>query len=235
MLKSNNSLSIYAVLALILLVGCDRQNSGSHQSKTKTERADTLNATKGNIVLETQDSSLTPFPHAIDGYKASEMCRAIYQDSLKKFTALVFEKASVESCLTDDTYIYDALYAALVFGKRDIVEYVVQNKLFTDINVTYSEDAETPLTLACSIPNKSDGLNIAKLLIANGAKVDGSGPSGGEETKYPLIISTQTNNVALTQLLIQNGADKNVASGSGATAISIATDSGFSEIIELLK
>lgn len=235
MLKLNNRLSATAIIILALLAGCNRQKAADDQPKGKPEAPVSHSAAAPDTMAPKQESSQPTFAHDIEGYKASDLGEAIYQDSLTKFKVLVEKGASVEKCLTDETYIYDALYAALVFGRVDLIKYIVQNNQYSDINKTYSEDAETPLTLACNMQDKDEALQIAQLLIENKAKVDGSGPSGGEETKYPLLIAVKRNNIALTQALIEKGARKDVAENSGATAGSIAADSGFSEIAELVK
>ncbi len=235
MLKLNNRLSAAPILILALLAGCNRQKAAEGQPNVKPEAPVSHSVSTPAPLAPKQDSSQPTFSHAIEGYTASDLGEAIYQDSLMKFRDLIGKGASIEKCLTDETYIYDALYTALVFGRVDLIKYIVENNQYSDINKTYSEDAESPLTLACNMQDKDEALQIALLLITKGAKVDGSGPSGGEETKYPLLIAAKRNNVALTKALIEKGARKEVAENSGATATSIASDSGFSEIAEMVK
>lgn len=235
MLKIINRLLVVLYFILTLLTGCKNQNSASNVAQLKPNTSTVDKTTRSDSTSAQPDTTTPIYIHDIEGYKASELGRAIYQDSLSKFKSLVERGASIEDCLTDETYTYDALYTAIEFGRLDFIQFIVQNNYYSDINKTYSEDAETALTLACNRQDKNQALQIALILIVKGAKVDGTGPSGGEETKYPLIIAAKRNNVELVKALVEKGVNKAVTENSGATAASIATDSGFSEITELLK
>lgn len=91
------------------------------------------------------------FDTSFEGYKSTKLGAAIYEGSLEDFKTLIRAGASPESCLTDETYIFDALYAALAFDRRAILDHILQSNLYKDINKTYTEESETPLTLACAI------------------------------------------------------------------------------------
>ncbi len=233
MLKSNNRIFLGFVVATISLMGCNHEKAISKDTKSKIET--TVKSAPADTVAPKSDSSQFSFGVSIEGYKASKLGEAINSGSVEKFKDLVQKGAPIDKCLTDETYVYDALYAAIAFNKKDIVEYVIQNKMYSDINKTYSEDSETPLTLACAIQNKVDALQVSRLLISNGANVNGAGDSGGESTKTPLFIAVNQNNVELVRLLLEQGAKKAITNSAGASPLSAAKESGFSEIVDLLK
>jgi hypothetical protein len=147
----------------------------------------------------------------------------------------VGDGASIEKCLTDETYEFDMLYAALVFNKIDLVKYVLRNKMYASVNKVYSEEAETPLTLACDLPDNKEALELSGALIALGANVNGAGESGGERTAYPLIAAINHHNVELTKLLRKHGADKEIKNESAETPLMIAQKKGFEDIVGLLN
>gem|GEM_PF-4892278 len=217
------------------MVACNKKESQAVPEVEKKAEGSTSKPDTAANVAPKPDSAETSFDLSIEGYKASILGQAIYQGSIEKFKGILKSGARIDKCLTDETYIYDALYSAIAFDKKNILDYIIQNKLYADINKAYSEDAETPLTMACAIQNKGDALQASKLLITNGAKVDGAGPSGGEETKYPLLIATTRNNIELVRFLVAQGAKKDVTSNSGASPSSIAQDSGFSQLADILK
>lgn len=235
MSKMLNRYLILFCFSPVILAGCKKQISDTDSNKSIPKSISVIHSTHLDATTAKHENTDSVFIHNIEGYKASEIGWAIYQDSLAKFRSLVENGAAIENAITDETYIYDALYTALVFNRINLVNFIIENNYYSDINKTYSEDAETPLTLACNIQDKNDALQIATFFIAKGAKVDGSGPSGDEDTKYPLISAAKRNNVELIKTLIKKGANKEVAENSGTTAASIAADSGFSEITELLK
>ncbi len=230
--SSSNYLQIFAFAAMAFL-GCNKESSQRVETKSRPEVPAKL-AAKDSIVPKS-GTSQPSFNTSLEGYKASILGSAIYSGSLEKFIGLIQQGASIEKCLTDDTYVFDALYAAIAFGKKDIVEYMVKNKLYTDINKSYTEESETALTLACAIENKADALEISTLLISNKANVDGAGSSGSEDIKIPIFIAVNQSNVELVRLLISKGAKKDITNSAGASPLMVAEERGLSEIISLLK
>ena len=233
MLKSSSDFSPVFVLVVIAFLGCNKEKPQGADAKSGVE-VPAKPAATSSIAPKT-GTSQPAFDISLEGYKATKLGAAIYSGSLEKFTGLVEQGAPIDQCLTDDTYVFEALYAAIAFGKKNLVEHILKNKLYSDINKVYSEDSETPLTLACALENKADGLEISKLLISNGANVDGAGDSGGEGTKAPLFIAVKQNNVELVRLLIEKGAKKDITNSAGASPLTRAEESEFSEIVNLLK
>ena len=235
MLKSSSSVLPLSVLAIIAFLGCNKQKERAQGAEIKSGAESPAKSEPAAAATPETPASKPAFDISLEGYKATSLGEAIHSGSLEKFTSLVQQGAPLDQCLTDDTYVFDALYASIAFGNKDLVEYILKNKLYTDINKAYSEDSETPLTLACALENKADALEISKLLITNGAKVNGVGDSGGEETKAPLFIAVKQYNVELVRHLLEKGAHKEIPNSSGATPLTVAEESGFSDIVALLK
>jgi hypothetical protein len=93
----------------------------------------------------------------------------------------------------------------------------------------------TPLHLASAIGKKE----IAELLIANGANVNavdkllGTTPLLWALLKYDLTDIGELN--ALAKLLIAKGTDVNTVDKNGRTALSVAKEKGFNEIVDLIS
>jgi ankyrin repeat protein len=171
----------------------------------------------------------------IDGYTASELGKAVYANNIQLVKQLIEKGESTTNCLATEMYEFDLLFAAIEFAKIDIVKYVLDNKLYTSINKVYTEESETPLTLACALENSQDAVSIAELLIKNGADINGAGSVGGDYTYYPLIIAIKKGNVPLIKLLIDNGAKTDVEDNQVKTPVSYAQESGNLAIIDLVK
>ncbi|HMA65211.1 MAG TPA: ankyrin repeat domain-containing protein, partial [Chitinispirillaceae bacterium] len=200
MLKLNSN----HILIVILLTFTFCANKG----ETKSTRS-SVDSSKTTLVQPDTTPVNEPSVTAtmeIDGYTASELGRAVYANNLQLVKVLVEKGASTTNCLATEMYEFDLLFAAIEFAKIDIVKYVLDNKLYTSINKVYTEESETPLTLACALENLHDAASIAELLIKNGADVNGAGSVGGDYTYYPLINAIKKGNVQLTKLLIDNGA-----------------------------
>ena len=61
------------------------------------------------------------------------------------------------------------------------------------------------------------------------------GESGGERTFYPLIIAVTHNNSCLVKLLLKHGANKEIKNENGESPLTIAQNSKFEDIVNLLK
>ena len=233
MSKSSNSFLLAGLLAVSMLPGCNRKSQDGGETKSQAQSA-AANPAPADSAVPKADSIRVSFDVPLEGYKASELGKAIHSGSLEEFKRLIQAGSPPAKCLTDETYVFDALYAALAFGQRAIAEYILQNRLYEDINKVYTEESETPLTLACAIPSAEDALGISRELLARGANANGAGSSGGENTLYPLIIAVKRNHAELVKLLLEKGAAKDVADNSGTSPLSVAKDSGFTEIANML-
>jgi ankyrin repeat protein len=237
MVKSVFTLSLnilcFCLYAQTILCGCAGKKA---DVGTQKNAPDSLliaaNEKKDEIHV---DTTQVEFGASIEGYKTTPLGLAVYSGDTTRFQELIKQGASIEKCLTDETYIFDILYTAFVFNKIEFIRYILANKLYTDANETYTEEAETPLTLACSLHDSNEAFEIAQSLIDSGANVDGAGESGGEQTKYPIIIAVNRKNFSITKLLIDHGAKKNVTNALGETPLVIAQKNGIQEIVDLLS
>ena len=80
----------------------------------------------------------------------------------------------------------------------------------------------------------SNDLKLAKLLIENGANVNHTSYEG-EGMDNALLLATQEGNIEIIKLLLNNGADVNYANEQGMTALFIATNERYKNIIKILK
>lgn len=233
MLKLNSSKILIIGIVVMVFLNCKSEKKEIHEQIKKVDTLSVINAS--DLTNTTNIAILDSFGIAIEGYNATRLGQAVYTGDTATVGTLIKGGASFAKCLTDETYIYDILYAALVFNKIDIVRYVLKNKLYKSINATYSEEAETPLTLACGFKDSSDALEIADTFISLGANVDGAGESGGEQTIFPLLVAVNQNNVRLTKLLIENHANRNIVNENGISLLQIAQQKGFEGIVSLLN
>ncbi len=218
----------------VFFINCSGGNGKVQEKNKATDTKSTITANKKQDNASV-DTSQAIFNIPIEGYKATELGQAVYTGNIVKVQTLINKGASIEKCLTDETYIYDILYTALVFNKVELVNYILRNKLYSSVNKTYTEESETPLTLACGLHDTSNALEIADTLIALGADANGTGESGGENTKYPLLIAVNQRNAGLTKLLIKHGAKKDIKNQAGETPLAIAQKKGFEDITGILK
>ena len=78
----------------------------------------------------------------------------------------------------------------------------------------------SPLWRACTWHLKIPHLELARLLLGAGADVNGGPLGGGEET--PLHRAAMTGNLALVQLLVENGAALNERDSDGMAPLKLA-------------
>lgn len=236
MLKLNSSKAFIFGIVVASLFNCTGQKSNVRE---QNKFADTLSVkTNGKQSNAITDSSQPNFNISIEGYKATQLGQVAYKGDTVSVKALVSKGASIENCLTDDIYVYDILFTALEFNRIELVHYVLKNKLYKSINAIYTENAATPLTLACNLPDSNDALEIADSLIKLGANTNGVNVSNGDgsfNTTYPLLSAVSNNNVRLTKLLIDHGAKKEIKNSAGETLITIAEKKGFIDLVNLLK
>ncbi|MEO7725711.1 MAG: ankyrin repeat domain-containing protein, partial [Burkholderiales bacterium] len=84
----------------------------------------------------------------------------------------------------------------------------------------------TPLMYAAS----GGHLNVARLLISNGAQVNATAENGNT----PLMMAAREGHAAVVSLLLASGADAGLQTASGATAASIAQERKHPQILDLI-
>jgi ankyrin repeat protein len=118
------------------------------------------------------------------------------------------------------------------FGQKDAVLTLLEYGV--DINaLSHSKLSFIPSNTALHAAiagNKSDVVNVVKVLIQKGAEINAV--DSNEHT--PIQAAAFEGNIEIAQLLIENGADISRKSGFGS-AVSIATKRGHNEFAELLR
>ena len=76
---------------------------------------------------------------------------------------------------------------------------------------------------------------FAEFLLSKGADIDEKNTTGSYGGYTPLFWAVLSNKEELVSFLVNNGANVNAASNEGKTPLSIATEAGNANIIELLK
>ncbi len=124
----------------------------------------------------------------VDGFKKSALLWAARNGSLDVVQFFIENPE-----LTDEDSLSTALNSAATAEQIHVVKYLIRKGC--DVN-----SGDGPLEYACLKGN----LEIAKLLVENGAKIDGIKNDG-----EPLEISCRRPNLELVQYLVENGADVN--------------------------
>ena len=115
------------------------------------------------------------------------------------------------------------IYEAAAVGKFDsIANIIYQHPEYVN---TFSEDGFTPLGLACYFGN----YEIARYLLLKGAEVNT--PSKNGYNVFPLHSAVAENRADLTKILLEAGADVNIAQASGITPLHSAAQNGNIEIL----
>ncbi len=124
-------------------------------------------------------------------------------------------------------YVKDlSIFEASAVGKFDSVANIIYHR--PDLINSFSEDGFTPLGLA-SYFGKED---VARYLLLKGA--DPIVPSQNGYHVYPLNSTVAANNSDITKILLEAGAEVNVAQSSGLTPLHSAAYHGNIEILILL-
>jgi ankyrin repeat protein len=82
---------------------------------------------------------------------------------------------------------------------------------------------------------ESVSIQLAEILLSNGADINESATTGPVAGYTPLMIATRNNKPELVNFLILNGSDVNARSMDGSTALSLAVQKGYQDIIDVLK
>ena len=97
---------------------------------------------------------------------------------------------------------------ASIDGEMDVDKQLIQK------GAQINRAGWTPLHYACT----TGKLEIAQMLVANGAKVNALSPSN----TTPLMMAVNSGNEQLIKLLLDNGADLRIRNTAGYSAIDVA-------------
>jgi ankyrin repeat protein len=76
---------------------------------------------------------------------------------------------------------------------------------------------------------------FAEFLLAQGAEIDEKNTVGGYKGYTPLFWATLYGETDVVKFLAEKGADVNSVAENGKTPLSVATEAGHEEIVEILK
>lgn len=125
------------------------------------------------------------------------------------------------------TDVFGEIYAAI---KREDVA-LARASLAADTNaVNYVGEKKYTLLHFAAQHGSSNGTEIVKLLIANGAKVDAK----NHIDQTPLLIAVIYNNPAGAKMLISHGAKVDARSGCGMTPLHYAARNGCCDVAAVL-
>ncbi len=125
---------------------------------------------------------------------------------------------------------------ALIAAGADVETSDGDAKLTPLMLVAGSEDREQTLTAGVSRiekanPNDPGPLEVARAMIAKGAKVNDVSGSGVSA----LLLAAAHNNAPIVGLLVQSGADQSFKSPQGQTASDLARQNGNTSVVSLLN
>lgn len=111
-------------------------------------------------------------------------------------------------------------------GYPDIVNFLIKNTA----NVNAVSICDTPLIIVSqnSIMNKDDQLTIVESLISAGADINHIGEYG----RTSLMMATESNSPKIVSKLLLSGADISIRDKDGITALDIAMDWEYEDIIQ---
>mmetsp|Transcript_3302 Transcript_3302/g.7729 ORF Transcript_3302/g.7729 Transcript_3302/m.7729 type:complete len:621 (-) Transcript_3302:230-2092(-) len=118
------------------------------------------------------------------------------------------------------------LMLAVEENRPNIVKELIKHKAHVGVR---SRDDKAPLHLAAEL----NFISVAKILLESKASVDSQGGEGVSGT--PLYFAAKKDNDEMSELLIKNGADVNIASAeNGQTPLHIACSDGSSKVAKIL-
>ena len=210
--QSDNAIDIY--LQLLEAIEADNQNSFDELIK-QIPNIDSLIPIKQEYDYEVEISySLLGYACKYKRYQLAEK--------------LINLGADIEVGESDEYLVFDALSVAVRNEDLSLIKLLLNSG--ANPNRWNSEEGFTVLSLSCRLNN----YEIAKLLIENGAKVDGEGDTGFDYIHYPLLHAVESNNIKLVQLLIDNNCKIDVRDKQDETPFTIAKRNNNQQIHDLL-
>ncbi|HLK60932.1 MAG TPA: ankyrin repeat domain-containing protein [Chthonomonadaceae bacterium] len=171
----------------------------------------------------------------VPGY--SPLLAAAYWDNTAVSTLLIEKGAKVNFNPADTDGNTPLLYAA-EHSNEALIRLLVSRG--ADVNTVFTWDFpgrkswyETPL-MAAQWTNVDDPA-ITDLLLSRGAKVNGPDTSQSHRKWTPLIEAIRFGRSRSVRILLQHGADVNLATRDGDTALKIAMQAGDKQIVQMLK
>lgn len=136
--------------------------------------------------------------------------------------------ANIEIGHGDEYFEYDALSIAVENEDLCLVKLLLNKG--ANPNRWYSEEGLTALSVSCRLNN----FTISRILIENGANVNGEGDTGTDYIIYPLLFAVGNNNLELVRLLIDNGCKIDITNKQDETPFTVAERINNDEMSDLL-
>ena len=261
-LSIRRSLSILLIMVLTVSVSCGQQKSGEtrsqnvavenaaqvtnvtaepvdpplegqalHEALTKAIRTDDR-ATFDRLISQVADINVM-IPFEEPGDVDREYSLLGFACKFKRCAMaekIIARNADITVGQCDEYICNDALYLAVESEDLCIVKLLL--KKGANPNQPQTETGLTVLSVSC---RNGGNYDIAKLLIENGAEVDGLGDTGFDYIIYPLLDAIESNNIALVQLLIDNNCTVDISDTEGRTPFTIAAEINNPQMLELLQ
>lgn len=119
-----------------------------------------------------------------------------------------------------------SIFEASALGKYDFLNEIIE--INPELIHSFSEDGFTPLSLSAYFGNE----DVTRLLLLNGA--DPNIPSQNGFQVYPLHSAVASNYTIIAKMLLEAGAEINVAQKSGITPLHSAAYNGNIELLIVL-
>jgi ankyrin repeat protein len=197
----------FLLLILLTIIACDKNSNNNTLSPPE-------NANTPLKMEQMTDADKKQFQLNRD------LLKAVGENNIVLTKKLIEAGANVNFHHSAAPVIITCLDTAIAQNNYDITKHLIEKG--ADVNYNY------PLDKAVYHGN----LIIAQLLIDSGTKVDDLGPN---MSGTALMTAVSHNKIEAVKLLLKNGADVNLRNKDGKTAIDIAREKGFNEILQVLK
>lgn len=186
-----------------------------------------------NFQLDCEDE----FIEEDGSYSFTALGLACKKGNITEVISLLNSGACIETCLADMICFYDLLYTAFAFDQFEMIEFILDKKLYSDVDKIYTENGTSPLYLACRISKNDLAIKTVRQLLQNGADVNGAVKENfsGEFVNFPIIGAFYNDNVKLVELLLAEGADVSIIGREGLSVGQMVTDYGSDEMQELFR
>lgn len=205
---------ILIAIAIILVASC--KNNHNTELIKSNKVSDTLTQTDSEI----NSSKINDFNTNIDGFDYTQLGLNCKNNNVQLVEKLISNGADLTKAKKNNIYEYDALYVAIENKHLKIINLLINKK--AKINQLYDEEGLTPLVLAC----KLNDIEIVKLLLKNGANVNGIELAETDYKLTPLLMAIDNNNLGIAKLLLESGANKLLTDQNGNPLLSIASKKG---------
>lgn len=184
-----------------------------------------------NITELLQDESLKcsaakiisqPIAKIIPQKYAYRLIKAIEDGNVEQIKALVKEDSDIVNSV--NRHGDSCLLIAVANKQIKIVKYLIKIGAHLDV---VGQDDFTPLMLAVSVGS----LDIAKILVNSGAKVDFSNDSYGITA---LMLASSLNKALIVEFLLENEADTEIEDMDGDSPLLLAVSRGCLDVVKLL-